>query len=73
MAMDLENLMKNFSLTKDEEDEVDLSRLSSDAGDIKADRCVVGRVLFGKPFNLRALLVLSKEHGGSRMGLNSRR
>ena len=53
--MDLENLMKNFSLTKDKEDEVDLSHLRSDAGDTKADRCVVGHVLSGKPFNLCAL------------------
>ena len=47
--------MKNFFLIKDEEDEVDLRCMGEGLKESKENRCVVGRVLSGKPFNRCAL------------------
>ena len=53
MTHELEVLWQRFSLTKDEEDEVDLG--SSMNQNSMQKHCLAGRILTDRPFNLKAL------------------
>ena len=64
MAQYLERLFENFSLTKDEELVGDLSHTE--------DRCILGKLLFGKPFNLRVIngaAKFRKDFGSNKWGI----
>ncbi|XP_050211399.1 uncharacterized protein LOC126661587 [Mercurialis annua] len=55
MDQEMEKLWKKFSLTEEEQDVIDLDSPISEAMATKYKRCVVGRLLSGKPFNAKAL------------------
>ncbi|XP_050217735.1 uncharacterized protein LOC126668590 [Mercurialis annua] len=56
MDQDLEVLWRKFSLTEDEQDVVELETPKQPDNSVaKYKRCVVGRLLSGKPFNAKAL------------------
>ena len=55
MVKELKRLIENFILTNNEDDEVDMSLVEDNSMNNRHDRCLVGKLLSGKPFNLHAL------------------